>query len=67
MSVQDRTASHVNGSASAGPDSALGTQHSALTRIYPTVHLAEGCELEDFVIIGKPPKGAAPGELPPAR
>src|SRR6266542_1867308 len=33
-------------------------------RIYPNVQLGEGCIVEDFVIIGKPPRGAAPGELP---
>lgn len=32
-------------------------------RIYPNVEIGEGCEIGDFVIIGVPPKGAAPGEL----
>src|SRR5262245_20073885 len=45
-------------------DSVLSTQYSVLARIYPGVELGAGCEMEDFVIIGKPPKGAAPGELP---
>jgi acetyltransferase-like isoleucine patch superfamily enzyme len=58
------TASRTNGSASNSPDSSLITHHSSLTHIYPGVQLGEGCEIDDFVIIGKPPKGAAPGELP---
>jgi len=64
MSNQRATTGHTNGSVADLPDSALTTQHSALARIYPNVHLGEGCEIEDFVIIGKPPRGAAPGELP---
>lgn len=31
--------------------------------IYPNVKFGDGCVIEDFVILGKPPKGAAPGEL----
>jgi acetyltransferase-like isoleucine patch superfamily enzyme len=36
---------------------------STTYRLYPNVQLGEGCEIGDFVIIGVPPKGAAPGEL----
>ncbi|MBI3970100.1 MAG: transferase [Chloroflexi bacterium] len=36
----------------------------ATYRLYPNVHLGEGCEIGDFVIIGVPPKGKLPGELP---
>lgn len=32
-------------------------------KIYPNVHLGEGVILEDWVVIGVPPLGAAPGEL----
>ena len=31
--------------------------------IHPGVKLGKGCVIEDFVIIGAPPKGAFPGEL----
>lgn len=31
--------------------------------IHPGVKLGKGCVIEDFVIIGAPPKGAVPGEL----
>jgi len=30
---------------------------------FPNVHLGEGVEVDDFVILGRAPKGAAPGEL----
>jgi acetyltransferase-like isoleucine patch superfamily enzyme len=30
--------------------------------IHPGVRLGKGCVIEDFVIIGTPPKGSAPGE-----
>jgi acetyltransferase-like isoleucine patch superfamily enzyme len=53
-----------NGSSSEDPSSSFFVLRSSFAHIYPNVHLAEGCEIEDFVIIGKPPKGAAPGELP---
>lgn len=33
-------------------------------QIYPNVTLGEGCVIGAFVIIGEPPRGAAPGELP---
>jgi acetyltransferase-like isoleucine patch superfamily enzyme len=33
------------------------------TIIYPNVKLGKGCIIEDFVIIGTPPKGCEPGEL----
>ena len=31
--------------------------------IYPKVRLGKGCIIEDFVIIGAPPKGHGPGDL----
>ena len=34
------------------------------SRIYPNVELGDGVVIEDFCIIGKPPAGAAEGELP---
>ena len=34
------------------------------SRLYPNVEIGEGSVVEDFVIIGKPPRGAAPGDLP---
>lgn len=37
---------------------------TSLTRIYPNVHLGENVEIGDFVVIGQPPRGRAPGELP---
>ncbi len=37
---------------------------SPLSRLYPNVQLGEGCRIDDFVIIGVPPRGKAPGELP---
>jgi acetyltransferase-like isoleucine patch superfamily enzyme len=51
-----------------GQDSLLITHRSSrdvapTARIYPNVSLGEGCVVEDFVIIGKPPRGAGPGEL----
>jgi acetyltransferase-like isoleucine patch superfamily enzyme len=33
------------------------------TIIYPNVKLGKGCVIEDFVIIGAPPRGSNPGEL----
>src|ERR671922_1423561 len=45
----------------------LGTEAlpdaAGMYRLYPNVELGEGCEIGDFVIIGVPPRGAAPGEL----
>jgi acetyltransferase-like isoleucine patch superfamily enzyme len=35
-----------------------------LTRIYPNVSLPEDAQLDDFIILGKPPLGKHPGELP---
>ena len=32
--------------------------------IYPGVILGADCTIEDFAIVGAPPRGAAPGELP---
>lgn len=40
------------------------TTVSPLARIHPNVQLGEGCDVGDFVIIGVPPRGAAPGDLP---
>jgi acetyltransferase-like isoleucine patch superfamily enzyme len=34
------------------------------SRIYPNVTLGEGTVVEDFCIIGTPPRGAAAGEMP---
>ena len=33
-------------------------------KIYPHVHIGENVQIGDFVILGHPPRGAAPGELP---
>lgn len=33
------------------------------SRIYPNVHLGEGAEIGDYVVIGVPPAGAQPGEF----
>ncbi len=33
-------------------------------RIYPNVHLGENVQIGDFAIIGHPPRGKEPGELP---
>lgn len=33
-------------------------------RLYPNVHLGEGVRIENFVVIGQPPRGREPGELP---
>lgn len=33
-------------------------------KIYPQVHIGENVQIGDFVILGHPPRGAAPGELP---
>jgi acetyltransferase-like isoleucine patch superfamily enzyme len=33
-------------------------------RIYDNVLLGEGCTIEDFCIVGAPPRGAGPGETP---
>jgi acetyltransferase-like isoleucine patch superfamily enzyme len=37
---------------------------SPLIRVYPNVHLPDDAQLDDFVILGKPPRGAAGGDLP---
>lgn len=34
------------------------------TRIHANVHLGPGTEIDDFVVLGRPPKGAQPGQLP---
>jgi acetyltransferase-like isoleucine patch superfamily enzyme len=36
----------------------------SFTRIYPNVSLPDDAEIDDFVILGKPPRGTAPGALP---
>jgi len=33
-------------------------------RLYPNVHLGEGAEIGEYVVIGVPPRGREPGELP---
>lgn len=33
-------------------------------RIYDNVHLPDDAELDDFIVLGKAPRGHAPGELP---
>lgn len=40
------------------------TTISPLSRIHPNVRLGDGCIVGDFVVIGEPPRGAAPGDLP---
>lgn len=35
-----------------------------LARIYPNVIVPEDAQLDDFIILGKPPRGSLPGELP---
>jgi UDP-3-O-[3-hydroxymyristoyl] glucosamine N-acyltransferase len=36
---------------------------SETCRIYPNVEIGAGAEIDDFVIIGVPPRGKGPGEL----
>ncbi len=36
----------------------------SFTRIYPNVSLPDDAEIDDFVILGKPPRGTVPGALP---
>ena len=36
---------------------------SELPTIYPNVHLGDGCSIDPFVLLGRPPRGVAPGEL----
>jgi len=33
-------------------------------RLYPNVSLPEDAQLDDFVVLGKPPRGKQPGDLP---
>jgi acetyltransferase-like isoleucine patch superfamily enzyme len=33
------------------------------TKVYPNVHFGEGAAIGDFVVVGEPPRGKAPGEL----
>jgi acetyltransferase-like isoleucine patch superfamily enzyme len=33
-------------------------------RIYPNVQLPDDAQLDDFIILGKPPRGKQPGQLP---
>lgn len=35
-----------------------------LSRIYPNVLLPEDAQLDDFIVLGKPPRGSQPGDLP---
>lgn len=37
---------------------------SDFVRIYANVHLPLNAQIDDFVVLGKPPRGAADGELP---
>lgn len=37
---------------------------SLLTRVYPNVLLPDDGIIEDFVVLGKPPRGKLPGDLP---
>jgi acetyltransferase-like isoleucine patch superfamily enzyme len=37
---------------------------ASFVRIYANVSLPEDAELDDFVVLGKPPRGKSPGELP---
>lgn len=39
-------------------------EKAATYRIYPNVHLGQNIQLGDFVVIGQPPQGVEPGELP---
>jgi len=49
----------------AAPPVALGEGAIPSTsRVYPSVQLGEGCVIGDFVILGEPPRGKAPGEVP---
>jgi acetyltransferase-like isoleucine patch superfamily enzyme len=49
---------------SAPPAAGVMEGVASTARLYPNVHLGDGCEIGDFVIIGVPPRGAASGELP---
>jgi acetyltransferase-like isoleucine patch superfamily enzyme len=48
-----------NGSAETADEATV----SPLARVHPNVRLGAGCVVGDFVIIGEPPRGAAPGDL----
>lgn len=37
---------------------------SSLIRVYPNVSVPDDAQIDDFVILGKPPRGAQPGDLP---
>ncbi len=39
------------------------SEPTANFKLYPNVHLGEGCELGDFVVVGIAPRGRVPGEL----
>jgi acetyltransferase-like isoleucine patch superfamily enzyme len=51
-----------NGSAGT-EETEAGVTVSPLARVHPNVQLGAGCVVGDFVIIGEPPRGAAPGDL----
>jgi acetyltransferase-like isoleucine patch superfamily enzyme len=40
------------------------TFDSAFVRLFPNVELPDDAQIDDFVVLGKPPRGAAPGDLP---
>ncbi|MDZ4769182.1 MAG: acyltransferase [Chloroflexota bacterium] len=35
----------------------------SFVRLYPNVHLPDDAQVDDFVVLGKPPRGRAPGDL----
>lgn len=35
-----------------------------LVRVFPNVHLGQDAQVDDFVVLGRPPRGRGPGELP---
>ena len=39
------------------------TTITELSAIFPNVHLGRDCAVDPFVLLGRPPRGAAPGEL----
>jgi acetyltransferase-like isoleucine patch superfamily enzyme len=41
-----------------------GVRLVSTSKVYPNVHLGVGTTVEDFCIIGTPPRGAGEGELP---
>lgn len=37
---------------------------AAFIKIFPNVHLPEDAQVDEFVLLGKPPRGKGPGDLP---